>query len=73
MIAEEALSQDKKLKLLDSLFASLCKEKHLKSPPTKFSSLSINAMITLQDKEKPNVFNDFAKCLGECRPNSTET
>ena len=68
----ETLPQHNKLDVLDSLFSTVCKEKDVRNPPTRFNTMSLNAMIMLQKKEKPNVLNDFAKCLGVCRPDSVE-
>ncbi|CAC5363788.1 unnamed protein product [Mytilus coruscus] len=68
----QRLSIETKKQFLDQMFESVAEEEGLKIGTARFTSLSLLAMKTLTDNEKPNLVKYFVKCLGTKRPNSQE-
>ncbi|CAC5375848.1 unnamed protein product [Mytilus coruscus] len=68
----QRLSLETKKQCLDQMFQSVAEEEGLKIETARFNSISLSAMKTLKDNDKPNLVKDFVKCLGTTRPNSQE-
>ena len=57
----------------DRLFASIAEFHGIRSNPSKFVSLSLEAMKKLQSAGKENLLLKFAQCTGVMRPDGSDT
>ncbi len=54
-------------------FYQLALKKDISSYPSNFAEIASNAMVILQEHNKPNIVYNLAKCLGTYRPGTTAT
>ena len=61
------------INMLDNVFFSVAEMEGIKSNPSRFISLSVQAMKNLQSKKKSNLLFKFAQCVGKQRPDDSDT